>query len=177
MLLNKRNQTTFLSLSLYIYIYIYIYTLYRLVNDHMDIWFLRWYKTWIIPSSSCISTTVWMHHLESNEMLREKARCELNKNATCCFEQVLKATSHKTVGVWPLTSHLTNHARNINNMCLGTAGEVRKNSMSNVLLRTPTHKRASFGRPARVYIHQPCVDPGYSLEGLPGAMDDLDRWR
>ena len=30
-----------------------------------------------------------LHHLDSNEMLREKARWELHKNAACHFEQIL----------------------------------------------------------------------------------------
>ena len=32
-----------------------------------------------------------LHHLDFNEMPCEKARCELHKDAACCFEQILKA--------------------------------------------------------------------------------------
>ena len=38
-----------------------------------------------------------------------------------------------------------------------------------------SHKHASFGYPARTYINQLRVDTGYSLEDLPGAMDNEDK--
>ena len=56
-----------------------------------------------------ISTTVWMHHLDSNETCGEKARWELNENAVYSFEQILEATLYKTAVVWSLTSHLRNN--------------------------------------------------------------------
>ena len=46
-----------------------------------------------------------------------------------------------------------------------------------ILLSTPSHGRAKAGRPAKTYIQQLCVDTGCSLEDLPGAMDDRERWR
>ena len=49
--------------------------------------------------------------------------------------------------------------------------------ISNTLLWTPSHGRAKVGWPARTYIQQLCADTGCSLEDLPRAMDDRDRWR
>ena len=49
--------------------------------------------------------------------------------------------------------------------------------MSNILLWTPLHGRAKTGRPIRTYIQQRCADTRYSLEDVPGAMDDRDWWR
>ena len=49
--------------------------------------------------------------------------------------------------------------------------------ISDVLLWTPTHRRAIVSRPARIYLHQLCADTECSLEDLLGAMDDKDRWR
>ena len=46
-----------------------------------------------------------------------------------------------------------------------------------VLQWTPSHRRASVGWPARPYLQQLCIDTGCSLEDLPEAMDDRDRWR
>ena len=43
-----------------------------------------------LPSCGYVSTSIWMHHLDTNE-IHEKARWELHKNATCCFEQILEA--------------------------------------------------------------------------------------
>ena len=48
--------------------------------------------------------------------------------------------------------------------------------ISDVLLWTPSHGRAKTGWLARNYIQQLCADTGYSLEDLPGAMDDRDGW-
>ena len=59
-------------------------------------------------SSNRVSNTVWLHHLYSNERLREEARWKLHKDAVCCFERILEATPYKTVVVRPFTSHLEN---------------------------------------------------------------------
>ena len=56
-----------------------------------------------------------------------------------------------------------------------TAGGARGKLISDILLSTPSHRHASFGRPTRTYLHQLSVDTGYTLEDLPGAMDDRDR--
>ena len=48
--------------------------------------------------------------------------------------------------------------------------------ISNLLQRTPSHRWAKLGRPARTYMQQPCGDTGCSLEDMPGAMNDRDRW-
>ena len=47
----------------------------------------------ILQSYSYIITTVW------SKTLREKARWELHKDDTCCFEKVLEAAPHKTAAV------------------------------------------------------------------------------
>ena len=56
-------------------------------------------------------TVVWLHYLDSNETLGEKARWELYKDAACCFEQILELAPYKTVVIQLLTSHLINHPR------------------------------------------------------------------
>ena len=66
---------------------------------------------WILPSCSCISTTVWLHHLDFNG---EKVKWELLKGAAGCFKQILVAAFYKTAAQRPLTSHLTNHPRKTN---------------------------------------------------------------
>ena len=53
----------------------------------------------------------------------------------------------------------------------------RDELISDILRWTPSHERAKAGRPARTYTRQPCADTGCSLEDLPGAMGDRDRWR
>ena len=52
----------------------------------------------------------------------------------------------------------------------------RDELISDVLLWTHTYGRAKAGRPARTYIHQLCVETGCSLEDLPEAMNDREKW-
>ena len=47
--------------------------------------------------------------------------------------------------------------------------------ISDILLWTPSHRRAKAGRLARNYIQQLRTDTGCSLKDLPGAMDDRER--
>ena len=79
--------------------------------------------------------------------LSDKARWELHKNATCCFEQILEAMSHKTAAARLLTScHISRRTRHLG----------RKNELvSDVLFWTHTHGRANVGCPAlcRHWIH------------------------
>ena len=49
--------------------------------------------------------------------------------------------------------------------------------ISDVLLRIPINRRARVGRLEKIYTHQLNVDTRYSLEDLPGAMVDRNRWR
>ena len=57
-----------------------------------------------------------------------------------------------------------------------TAGEVVTRSCD-VLLWTQAHGRAKAERPAQTYIQQLCEDTGCSLEGLPEAKNNKERWR
>ena len=43
-----------------------------------------------LPSCSCVHTTIWMHHKNTNKMHGEKANWELPKNAA--YPQSCKAT-------------------------------------------------------------------------------------
>ena len=48
--------------------------------------------------------------------------------------------------------------------------------VSDVLLWTHAYGRAKEGWPARTYIQQLCEDTGCSLEDLPEAMNDREKW-
>ena len=56
-----------------------------------------------------INSTVWLHYLNFNEILGEKARWKIHKDVTWCFDQTQAAAPYKTVYVWPLSSYLTNY--------------------------------------------------------------------
>ena len=53
---------------------------------------------------------------------------------------------------------------------------IKDKPISEILLWTPTHGRASVGQPARAYLHQLCANREYNLEYLPEAMDDKNGW-
>ena len=83
---------------------------------------------------------------------------------------------NKTTAIRSLTFHLKNHSSKTNKTCRTLLEKVYE-FISNVLLWTLNHGRASVGRPARTYLYQLCTDAGCSLEVLPGAIDDRDGWR
>ena len=49
--------------------------------------------------------------------------------------------------------------------------------ISDVLLWTPSHRKAKAGRLAWTYIEQICADTGCIPEDLPEVMDDSEEWR
>ena len=50
----------------------------------------------------CTTSTLTKH-------MGKKAWWKLHKHTMYCIKQILEATLHKTVAVWPLTSNLTSH--------------------------------------------------------------------
>ena len=84
------------------------------------------------------------------------------------------ATRHQLYGhLLPITKTIqvrrTRHA--------GYCWRSRDELISDVLLWTPTYGQAKAGQPARTYIQQLCEDTGCSLEDLPEAMNDREKWR
>ena len=119
------------------------------------------------PSCGWISTIVWMHHMDASKTHGEKVRWELHKSATCYFKQILEAILHQAMAVWPLNSHLKKYPHQISKTW-GTQLEKQEG----------THKwhSFSFGRPARINLHQICADTECRLEDLPRVMNDRNGW-
>ena len=67
-------------------------------------------------SDSCVLTTIWMHHMDTNKLQRENAKLELHKNSSCCLEENLEATPRKRAAVLQPASYLTNHSSKMNKM-------------------------------------------------------------
>ena len=94
------------------------------------------------------------------------------------YTRMLQAIWNKSWGQHPTKQQLHDHLPPITKTI-----QVRQTRhtghcwRSDILLRTPSHGRAKAGRPARTYIQQLCADTGCSLEDLPEAVDDRDRWR
>ena len=60
----------------------------------------------LLLNSGCVSSSVWMHHMDADKTYWEKARQEVHKNAMSYIEQILEATSLETTVVWPPISYL-----------------------------------------------------------------------
>ena len=73
-----------------------------------------------------VSTTVYLHYMDSNEMIREKVRWKLHKYAVYC--------SIKTWKLHPTKQWLYDHSPPILQDMLGTAGESKDEVISDVLL-------------------------------------------
>ena len=58
-----------------------------------------------LPSSDRVDTAIWMHYMDANETVGEKAWRQLHKNAASNIEQVLEATPHKAAAVRLPTTH------------------------------------------------------------------------
>ena len=133
------------------------------VIDHIEVWSLQWLVGWLgfmayqaylsnemkfLQAVAISVLTLWSHHLDSKEMLREKDKFELQKNAACHFEQILKAALHKQ----QLYSHLPPILQTIQTRHTGHSWRSRDVFIKNVFQWTPTHKPTSVGWPAKIYI-------------------------
>ena len=115
--------------------------------------------------------------MDSSKMTGGKARGEL-LNYVTCFEYILEAAPNKIAVVWPLTSHLTDHLRQIRHA--GYCWSSKDELISNVFLWIPTCKYATVSRLEIFYILKFCADTGCCLEDLLSAMahhDDIVNWK
>ena len=136
------------------------------------IWIVNVKSLWenkmkIFPSCCCFSTTVWLHHLDTNEMF--EARWELYKDADCCFEQILKQHLTKR----QLYGHLSPITQIIQVRWEKHAGHYWRSKdklINKILQRTPTHGHTSFYQLAKTYIHWLSADTGCHQEDLPRWM-------
>ena len=108
----------------------------------------------------------------------------LEKKLDGNYTRILRAILNKTWWQHPtkhqLYGHLLPNTRSIQLRRTRHAGHCWRNRdklISDVLLWTPTYGRAKAGRPARTYIQQLCEDTACSLESLPEAMNDREKWR
>ena len=67
-------------------------------------------ETQFLPGSGHIDTAIWLHYMDAIKTAGEEARRKLHKNATCNLEQVLSATPHKILTVWPPAPYHENYS-------------------------------------------------------------------
>ena len=63
------------------------------------------------------TSTVQMHHMDTDKPHWKKVWWELHQSSMSNIEQILGATSHETIAVQLLTSHLKNHSSKTNKTC------------------------------------------------------------
>ena len=66
-------------------------------------------RTEFLPSCVSVNTIVWLHNLEFNETLGDKAKWKLQEDSMRFFEHTLEAAPYKTAVARPLTSYHKNH--------------------------------------------------------------------
>ena len=98
--------------------------------------------------------------------------------------RMLWATLNKSWRQHPTKQLLNSHLPSITEIIqvrrtrhAGHCGRSGDELISDILLWTPSHGQAKAEQPARNYVQQLCSDTGYSLEDIPGAMDDRDWWQ
>ena len=97
------------------------------------------------------------------------------------FTRMVRAILNKSGRNHPTKQQLYDHLRPITKTIqvrqtrhAGHCWRSRDELISDVPQWTPSHGRAKVGRPVRTYIQQLCADTGYSLEDIPGAMDNKE---
>ena len=128
---------------------------YRRVINHIKIWSLWWNKTGILPNCVRVSSTIRLHHLDSNVL----------------FWTNPGSSTHKIIAR-PLPVSQAIQVR-----WTRDAGESKEELISNVLLWTTTHGHTSMGHPSKTYILQLYADTDCRLEDLSRVMVDKDRER
>ena len=109
-------------------------------------------------------------------MLTKRMEKKLDGNYTRMLRAILNKSwrQHPQNSSCTATYHPSRKLSKFNEPdCWRSKDELR----SDILLWTLSHGWAKAGRPARTYLQLLCADRGYSLEDLPGAMNDRDGWR
>ena len=112
--------------------------------------------------------------------LTKRLERKLDGNYTRMLSAILNKSWRQQPTRHQLYGHLTPITKTIQVRRTRHAGHCwrsRDELIKDVLLWTPTYGRAKAGRPARTYVQQQCEDTGCSLEDLPEAMNDKEKWR
>ena len=116
----------------------------------------------------------------TTQRLTKDMEKKLDDNGTRMLRAILNKSWKQHPTKQQLYGYLLPITKTIQVRRIRHSGHCRRSNdelISDILLWTSSHGLAKVGRPARTYIQQLCVDTGYSLEDIPGAMDDRDgRW-
>ena len=110
--------------------------------------------------------------------LTKRMEKKLDGNYTRMLRSILNKSRRQHSTKQQLYSHLPPITKTIKIRQTRHAGHCWRSRdvlISDVLLWTPSHKRAKAGRSARTYIEQLCADTGCSPLYMPEAMDDWEE--
>ena len=98
-----------------------------------------------LPSSSCVHTTIWMHHIDANKMNREK---KLNKNYTKILCAILNKSKKQDSTKQQLYSHQSPISETTEVRCtrhVEPCWRSKDKLISKILLWIPAYGHANIG--------------------------------
>ena len=111
----------------------------------------------ILPSIGRVNSNIWMNHMDPDKAYRDKSRQEITR--------MLRAILYKSWKQHPTKQQQYSHRPpfsktiQIKQKRHGVyCGRIKDELISDVLLWTPSHGRASVERPARTYLQLLCTD-------------------
>ena len=113
-------------------------------------------------------------------MLNKRLKKKLDGNYTRMLQAILNKSWWQHPTRHQLYGHLPPVTKTIQVRRTRHAGHCCRSKdklIIDVLLWTPAYGQAKAGRPTRTYIQQLCEDTRCSLEDLPEAMNDREKWR
>ena len=137
-------------------------------------------QTWSIKWNAVSSRQRWCWYCYMDVLLGRYLEKKLDSNYTRMLRAILNKSWRQHPTKHQLYSHLPLIIKTIQVRQTRHAGHCwrsRDELISDVLLWTPTYGWAKAGRPAQIYIQQLCEDTRCSLEDLPEAMNDREKWR
>ena len=112
--------------------------------------------------------------------LTKRLEKKLDVNYTRMLRGILNKSRRQHATSHQLYSHLPPIKKTIQVRRTRYAGHCwrsRDELISDVLLYTPTYGQTKAGWPARIYTQKLCQDTSCSLEDLPEAINDREKWR
>ena len=109
-------------------------------------------------------------------MLTKRVEKKIDRNCTQMLQVILSKSWKQHPTQEQLYGHLPSISKNIQIRQVIHGWRSKNEFVSNILLWTPSHWRASVGQPTRTYLQLLCMDRGCSLEDLPEAIKDRDKW-
>ena len=121
-------------------------------------------------SGGCVHTTLWMHHIDTDYVYREKA-----------CTGMLWATLSKSWKQHPTKQQLYGYLLPISKTIqirwtwhVGYCWKSKDKLISNI--SNPSHRQAGVRWPTGTYLQLLCMDTECSLEDLQYVIDDIEEW-